>query len=89
MATLKKMNETILHLAGIILIHCETLTIPITGTPQLLKLLDDDSSVLFLLLPGALQECVTTHISTRLALRLAQVPLHLGLGCNASVVSPW
>ena len=67
------------------LIHGKTLSVPVTGGAHLLQLGNDTSAVLFLPLPGSLQELLTPQVMLVDAL-LLQLLDNLNLGCDGSMV---
>ena len=48
-----KIDENLLHLARVGIVHREALTAPIARASELLELVDDDTAVFFLPLPDA------------------------------------
>ena len=81
-----QINEDLLYLAGIGLIHSESLACPVTGAAEFLELLDDDTTVLFLPLPDLLEKINPSKIMSGFLFLLAEHPFHHCLGGNACMV---
>ncbi len=83
-----EINEDLLHLAGVGLVHCEALARPVAGGAEFLQLVDDDAAVLFLPYPDLLQEVLAAEVVPCLFLLLAELALDDSLGGDAGVVGP-
>ena len=81
-----EIDEDLLHLAGIRLVHGEALTGPVAGAPELLELPDNDAAVLLLPFPDTLEELFATEVMAGLFLLFAQLALHNGLRGDAGVI---
>ena len=84
-AFLIQADEHFLHCPGTALVHGEPLSVPVTGNTQLLELSLDGSRVLFLPLPGALQEFLPSQFLLVNSL-LFELVCHLHLCGDGSVV---
>ena len=81
-----EINEDFLHLAGIGLIHGESLARPVAGATELLQLVDDDATMLLLPVPDFLEKGFAAQIVAGLLLLLAELPLHDGLRGDTRMV---
>ena len=81
-----QVDEDLLHLAGIVLVHGEALPAPVAGGAEFLELADDDSAVLLLPFPDLGEEGLPAKVVTGLFLLLAELALDDGLGGDARVI---
>ncbi len=72
---------------GKALIHGEACPVPIAGDAHLLLLLHNAAAILLLPVPYPLQKLFPPQVIAGQALILPQVFFHLGLGCNAGMVT--
>ena len=81
-----KLDEHLLHAAGILRVHREAFARPIARAAELLELVDDDVAVLFLPHPDALEKFLAAEIVAGFFLLLLELLFHHHLRGDACVV---
>ena len=80
-----QVDKNLEHAFTTFLIHCESCTVPIAGSTQLAKLLQDDATMFIRPFPSVFQEFVAGKVRLLDAL-CGKLVHHLGLGSNGSMV---
>jgi len=85
-ALLVELHKDLLNTVRILRVHGEPFAGPITGTTQLLELVDDDAAMFLLPFPDPFEEFLAPEVVLRLAFLLFERLLDLHLCGNAGVV---
>ena len=81
-----EINENLLDLARVGVVHREAFPGPIAGAAEFFELVDDDAAVLVLPLPDALEELVAAEVVAGFLFLFAELALDDGLRGDAGVV---
>src|SRR5690625_4460210 len=81
-----KFHERILNRVTVIAIERENLPVPIARSTEFLKLLDDDSAMLFLPFPSSFNKFLAAEIAAGFSFALAEIALDTRLGGDARMI---